>query len=122
MRYYQSVIGGEFTILARYKDMPGSEKLMPEDQEKLIHISLVVNNDLTLMATDVLDNMDRDIVQGNHFYVQLQTDSEAEAERLLQQLSAGGKVDEALHPTSYHTQSGTCIDQFGVPWMISVVV
>jgi len=119
MRFYQSVLGGEITILGRYKDMPGGERLSPEDQEKMIHISLVVNDGLTIMATDVLDNMGRDVVRGSNFHVQLHTDGEADAGRLLHALARGGTVEAPLHKTSYGPYRGMCIDQYGVPWMVS---
>jgi len=120
MHFYQSVLGGEVTIFGRYKDVPGSEKLLPEDQEKMMHMSLVVNESLTIMATDVLDNMDRDIVRGGHFHIQLHTDSEEEAVRLLRGLAVGGRLEEPLHTTSYGACRGSCIDQYGVPWMITL--
>lgn len=119
MLFYQSVLGGELTILGRYKDVPGGERLSPEDQEKMMHVSLVVNDHLTIMATDVLENMGRDIVRGSNFHVQLNADSEADAERLLQALAAGGSMKVPLHKTSYGAYSGSCIDQYHIPWMVS---
>ena len=117
--FYQSVLGGQITILGRYGDMPGGERLSPEDQQKMMHASLVVNDTLTIMATDVLENMGRDIVRGSNFHVQLNTNSEADAERLLLALAVGGSMKTPVHKTSYGAYSGSCIDQYHIPWMVS---
>jgi PhnB protein len=109
MNFYRSVLGGEFVIVGKYKDVPGSEKLGPEDQEKLMHISLQVNDQLTIMGTDALENMGRDVVPGNNYFIRLQADNASEADRILTALAAGGNIEKP----------GACVDQFGVYWMVS---
>ncbi len=49
MNYYKSVFGGEFTNFARFKDVPGGDKMSSEDQEKFIHITLTIGNGHTIM-------------------------------------------------------------------------
>lgn len=39
MNFYKKVFGGEFTMVQRYGDVPGSEKMVAEDKQKLIHIA-----------------------------------------------------------------------------------
>jgi PhnB protein len=34
MYFYKSILGGEFIILSRFNDVPGSEKMTPEDRQK----------------------------------------------------------------------------------------
>lgn len=119
MMYYRSVLGGEFAIFQRYKDVPGGDKMAVEEQEKLIHVSLVVNSAITIMATDFLVSMEQKLVVGNNFKICLHTQSEAETERIFDGLAAGGQVEMPLNKTFFATSFGMCRDKFGVQWMIS---
>ena len=40
MNFYKSVFGGEFTVLQRFGEIPGGEKMSDEDQGKIMNISL----------------------------------------------------------------------------------
>ncbi|MBL0745915.1 VOC family protein [Chryseolinea lacunae] len=119
MTFYKSVLGGEFTIFHRFRDVPGSEKIPAEDQEKIIHASLTVNANFTLMATDYLSSMDQHLVLGNNFHICLHTESEAETERIFESLSRGGKVEMPLNTTFWGAYFGMFSDRFGVHWMLS---
>ncbi len=50
--FYQSVFGGEM-IKMRFSEMPGTEEMPDEDQNKLAHVALAIaGNDQVLMASD----------------------------------------------------------------------
>ena len=34
MNFYKSILGGEFTIFGRFRDVPGGENMNPEDQKR----------------------------------------------------------------------------------------
>lgn len=38
--FYKSVLGGEFTTVIRYKDVPEANRLLEKDKERIVHISL----------------------------------------------------------------------------------
>lgn len=120
MKFYKSVLGGEFVIFARFKDVPGGEKMSAEDQQKVIHISLEISKGLTIMATDLLESMEQKIVIGNNFNICLHTESEAETERIFDALSRGGKVEMPLNKTFFSPYFGMCRDKFGIQWMINL--
>ena len=120
MRFYKSVLGGEFVIFARFKEVPGGEKMSPEDQQKIIHISLEISKGLTIMATDLLESMGQKIIIGNNFNICLHTESEAETERIFDALSKGGKVEMPLNKTFFSPYFGVCRDKFGIQWMINL--
>ena len=119
MNFYKSVFGGEFTIFARFKDVPGGEKMSAQDQEKIIHISLVMSNGVTIMATDSLESMGQTLVTGNNFHICMHAESEAEVERLFEALSKEGNVEMPLNKTFWGAYFGMCRDKFGIQWMLS---
>ena len=119
MNFYKRVFNGTFTIFQRYKEIPGGEKLNTDEQEKLIHASLNIGNGIILMATDALQSMGRDVIQGNNFYTCLHTDSEAETEKLFSLLSEDGQVEMPLNKTFWGAYFGMFRDKFGVQWMVN---
>jgi PhnB protein len=40
--FYRSVFGGKFTMLQRFKDIPGGKEMAADVQEKIMHVSLPV--------------------------------------------------------------------------------
>jgi PhnB protein len=119
MRFYKSALGGDFTIFQRYKDIPGGEKMSPEDQEKMMHVSLTTGNGVTIMASDSVKPMGDDIVFGNHIHICLQAESEAEVDKLFSGLSKNGQVQMPPNKTFWGAYFAMCKDPFGVQWMIN---
>ena len=120
--FYKSVFGGEFLGVIRFKDMPGMpglDEMSEADQNKLMHIALPIGKDNILMATDVLDFMGKTLNVGNNIYINLEADSSEEADRLFNGLSNGGKVEMPLQKTGWAEKYGSCIDKFGVQWMVN---
>lgn len=120
--FYKSVFGGEFLAVIRFKDMPGLsdlDKMSEEDQNKIMHIALPLKNGSILMATDVMESMGRSFVVGNNTYFNIEAESVEEADRLFNALSDGGKVEMALQKTGWSEKYGSCIDKFGIQWMVN---
>jgi PhnB protein len=95
--FYKSVFGGEFITLLRFKDAPEADKVPAGDQEKIMHVSLPIGKGNVLMATDALESCGHSLIPGNNFYISINAESEEEANRLFNGLSAGGLVTMALH-------------------------
>jgi PhnB protein len=119
MNFYKSVFGGEFNSFIRFKDVAGGEKMTPQDQEKIMHISLPISKDQFIMATDMLESMGRDLITGNNYHILIQAETEAEVEKLFTALSNGGKVESPLNKTFWGAYFGMCADKFGILWMIN---
>ena len=117
--FYKSIFGGEFITAQRFKDVPGGEKMNPETQEKMIHISLKISPHTTLMATDMMGNDENELKFGNNIHICLQTDSEKEADKLFDSLSKDGKIEMPMNKTFWGAYFGMCQDKFGILWMIS---
>ena len=117
--FYKSVFGGEFSSVNRYSEMPGSENMSVEDGKKLMHISLPISDGIILMASDAMEPMSPKIIFGNSVYINLSPDSQEEADRLFNGLSAGGKIEMAMEKTFWGAYFGSFIDKFGIAWMIN---
>jgi len=117
MKFYKKVFGGEFATFTRFKDIAGGEKMSLEDQERFVHINLVVRG-RSIMATDMPASMG-ELTQGNNYHICVDTDSESETERLFNELSEGGKIDMPLNKTFWGAYFGMCRDKFGTQWMLN---
>ncbi len=116
--FYQSIFGGEFMMLQRFKDTPDAGKIAPEYQDKIMHIGLMIGKN-TLMATDAIAGMGHPLTVGNSISLSLETESREETDRLFAGLSAGGSVGMPLKDMFWGAYFGMCTDKFGVQWMVN---
>lgn len=117
--FYKSVFGGEFSRVERFKGTPGSEKMPPELQNKIIHISLPIAPGYILMASDASAEMDFSLIAGNNVYINISPDSREETKRIFDGLSAGGKVEMDLQDAFWGAYFGSFEDKFGIKWMVN---
>ena len=120
--FYKSVFGGEFPYIGRYNDMPPSEegKTLPAEQgDKIMHISLPISQETMLMGSDTGGGWASSFFQGNNFSISISTDSQEEADRLFNGLSAGGQVTMPMAKTFWGDYFGMFTDKFGINWMVS---
>jgi PhnB protein len=118
--FYKSVFGGEFITLQRFKDTPEGSKVSDKDKEKIMHISLPIGKGNILMATDAPESMGMEPVTfGNNFHLSLETETDAEADKIFKGLSAGGKIKMPLAKMFWGAYFGMLQDKFGVQWMVS---
>lgn len=120
--FYKSVFGGEFPYLGLYKDMPpqeGMPAIPAEEGNKIMHVSLPISKETMLMGSDVGGEWCPKITKGNNFAVSISTDSQAEADRLFNGLSAGGKVTMPMEKTFWGSYFGMFTDKFDINWMVS---
>jgi PhnB protein len=116
--FYKSVFGGEFDVLARFGEMPEEYQTDKSQNAKIMHISLPIGGGSTLMGSDRPESYGP-ITKGDNFYVSIQADSEAEATKLFNGLSAGGQVTMPLEKSFWGAFFGMFNDKFGVQWMIN---
>lgn len=119
--FYRSVFGGEFPMMGRFKEMPPMEGMsVPESEaEKIMHVSLPISKETTLMGSDSIEGFGPPPVAGTNFSVSINTDTEAEATKLFNALSAGGKVTMPLEKTFWGAYFGMFTDKFGIGWMVN---
>jgi PhnB protein len=117
--FYKSIFGGEFITAQRFIDVPGGEKMKPDDQEKIMHISLKLSPYTTLMATDMMGNDDKELKFGNNFHICLHADNEKEADKIFLALAKDGKIEMPMNKTFWGAYFGMCQDKFDILWMIN---
>jgi PhnB protein len=116
--FYKSVFGGEFVMLQRFSDTPGTQ--VPDSvRDKIMHVSLPIGKNNILMGTDACEEMGFNLKQGNNYYICLSPDSREEADKLFNGLSEGGKVHMPLQDMFWGAYYGDFTDKFGVQWMVN---
>jgi PhnB protein len=121
--FYRTVFGGEFTGgIARFGDVPqggGMPPISEEDKNLVMHIELKTLGDHILIGTDAPESRGFKVNFGNNIYINLEPDTRAEADRLFNGLSAGGKIEMPLQDMFWGAYFGSCVDYYGVPWMFN---
>lgn len=121
--FYKSVFGGEFSYVGRFKDMPPSEdagKQVPEEMaNRIMHISLPISKETSLMGSDTGGEWAASFKQGNNFSISINADSKDDADRIFNALAAGGQVTMPLANTFWGDYFGMLTDKFGINWMMS---
>jgi PhnB protein len=117
--FYKKVFGGEFLSVQRIKDTPMASQFPVAEHNRIMHISLPIGKENTLMASDILESMGHKLTVGNNFHVSVSTDSEAETTKLFNGLSEDGKVTMPLEKTFWGSFFGMLTDKFGIHWMVS---
>lgn len=116
--FYQSVFGGEFTKVIRFKDFSSPEFPVPEKEaDKIMHISFPIGKNI-LMANDVPESMGKVSENENRSKISISTESKAEADKLFYGLSAGGKVEMPIEESPWGTYFGMFRDKYGIEWMV----
>jgi len=117
--FYKSVFRREFNYLGRYKDVPNTDRqIFKENDEKIMHVTLPISEETTLMGSDNTESH-KELGSNNCFALYINTDSKDEAERLFNELSAGGQIKVTMTETFWGSYYGIFKDKFGINWKIS---
>lgn len=120
--FYKSQFGGNFGYIGRYKDMPpgpDGKKCSPQDEDKVMHVSLPISKETMLMGSDAGGEWASNIINGTNFSISITAASKEEADKLFNGLSAGGKVLMPMNNTFWGDYFGMLTDKFGIHWMMS---
>lgn len=117
--FYKSALGGTITNVQRFSNSPGGGQMADADKNKIMHIALEAPNGVRLMGNDHLDMMGGPFMAGNNFSLSLHPDSEEMADRLFNNLSAGGTVTVPMSKAPWGDYFGMFTDKFGIKWMIN---
>lgn len=117
--FYKSVFGGEFAALLRFSDFGGEGAgFAKRDLGRIAHVALPLG-DTMLMASDVPSSRSGLHSVGSNCYISLTPDDAAEAERVFDGLAKGGNMEMPLQRTEWAEKYGSCVDKFGVRWMVN---
>ncbi|GEP45313.1 VOC family protein [Brevifollis gellanilyticus] len=121
--FYKTVFKTEYVCpIARFGDIPPSPDCPPaaeEDKNLVMHIGLPTLGEHVLMGTDAPESMGFNCKPGTNVYINLEPDTREEAERLFNELSAGGKVEMPLQDMFWGAYFGSFSDKFGIQWMVN---
>ena len=120
--FYAAVLGGRITAAFPYGDAPpGMPITDAQYKDWLMHCWLEVGDQALMgadMAPEFAPNIDK---PKNGFDVAFHSEDAAEARRVFDALSAGGKVTMPFEATFWSPGYGSLTDQFGIPWMVNTI-
>ena len=119
--FYQSVFGGEFPYIGKFKDMPAEDNCAPlsvEDENKVMHVSLPIGKDTILMGSDS-NSTSGDVIIGSNFSISIDAESISEADKLFNGLSVGGMIIMPMQKTFWGAYFGMFTDKFNINWMVN---
>ena len=117
--FYQSVFGGEFAMIARFKDFSSPEFPVPEKEaNNIAHIALPIGKHSLLMASDTPESMGRQNENENRSKISISAESKEEADKIFNGLSAGGKIEMPISDSPWGTYFGMFRDKYGIEWMV----
>lgn len=115
MLHYQDIFDGEITITMRYSEGP-PEFSTPEIADKIMHATMVFGNNCEIKASD---SFHEPLNKGNNFHVSILADDNESAYSYFSGLAEEGKITMPFNDVFWGGKFGSCVDKFGVQWMIS---
>ncbi|NJK87891.1 MAG: VOC family protein [Bacteroidales bacterium] len=121
--FYKQVFGTDFVNgISRFTDIPpadGMPGISDRDKNLVMHVALPILGGHTLMGTDAPESMGFKVHYGNNVYINLETDTREETQKLFNALSEGGKIEMELQDMFWGDYYGSCQDKYGVHWMFN---
>ena len=120
--FYKRAIGGEITVMSRFKEMPTGpdQPVLPEIYaDQIMHVTLTLGDDINIMGSDQPEGFGAPHLIGTNFSISLGTESREERDKVFQALSEEGTVTMPLADTFWGSYFGMCTDRYGVNWMVS---
>ncbi|RNL50185.1 VOC family protein [Pedobacter jejuensis] len=116
--FYQSVFGGDFVRIIRFKDLSNDQFPVSEKEEnKIMHIALSIGKNF-LMGNDVPEILGTVNENENRSKISITAESRDEADKLFNGLSAVGSVEMPMADSPWGSYFGMFRDKFGIEWMI----
>ncbi len=117
--FYQSVLGGEFTNITRFKDIASAEFPVDEqDANKMMRITLQFSDTEFLIGNDVPAFMGTVNEQENRSKIHLVADDHEEALRICTELAEGGTVEVPMSENSEEAGFSMFRDKYGIEWIV----
>jgi PhnB protein len=114
-KLYAQVLGGKIEAMMPFEGSPAAGSTPPGFGKKIMHATMRIGDQL-LMASDCPpDKFDKPA----GFSVNVSVKTPADAERVYNGLSAGGKITMPLSETFWAQRFGMFVDKFGIPWMVN---
>jgi PhnB protein len=116
--FYQSVFGGEFAGVMRFKDLASAEFPVGDiEVNKIMRIALPIGQNF-LIANDIPESMGRVNENENRSKIAISAESKEEADKLFNGLSEGGSVEMPMVESPWGTYFAMCRDKYGIEWTV----
>jgi len=114
-KFYEESLDGKLGEIFRYAGTPVSEQVPADWQNKVMHGSMTIGEQVLMGADIAPDRYEKP--QG--FSLSLQIKSATHSERIFQLLAKDGTVVMPLQKTFWAARFGMLVDRFSIPWMIN---
>ena len=120
--FYAEVFDTKVSMLQRFGDLPSPDgpELPDEELFLILHAEVEIFGHHVLMATDFLPSMGHELRVGNNVTINLEPDTNAEADELYRALATGGSDSTGMMLMDWGAYWGCTLDRFGVRWMLNV--
>jgi PhnB protein len=120
-RHYETVFGTKTMMRMTFGEAPWMPNVPESAKSKIMHAQIPLTESVHLMASDFVEGLSPgEFVRGNDFNISVVANDKAEADRVFQGLSDGGKVRMPIGNAPWGPYFGMCTDRFGVQWMVSL--
>lgn len=117
--FYKSVFGGDFAMVMRFKDLTFEGSIATDEEaNKIMHIALPIGKHNILMGSDTPAALGTHNENETRSKISISAESKAEADQLLNGLSAGGQVEMPIQDSPWGSYFGMFRDKFGIEWMV----
>lgn len=114
--FYQSIFGGEFAAVIRFKDLQNDNfKVVEHEADKIMHIELPIG-DTFLMGNDVPEILGK--TNENRSKIVIRTDTKDEAVHIFNHLSEEGTIEVPIGDSPWDSCFGMLRDKYGIEWII----
>jgi PhnB protein len=111
---YHEIFGGELQVMLT-ADLPEGEEPMPgAEPHHVMHASIEVNGGFLMGSDDPTGDGGPKVGVAATFTAP----DAAEGKRVFEALAEGGQAFMPFEPTFYSKGFGSCVDRFGVNWMV----
>lgn len=120
--FYKELFGTDYIgTVMRLGDapMPPGIELGDAERQMIMNIQLPITAGHVIMGTDMVESMGHHARVGNNTTIHLEVDDCAEADRLYDALSVDSTEFAPMQDQFWGAYWGTCLDRFGIRWMIS---
>ncbi|WP_431218872.1 VOC family protein [Leifsonia xyli] len=116
MLFYREVFGGELTLNTA-EDL--GLAVGDSRPSRVLHAQLVTGDGMVIAGGDIHAD-DPDAPEIGDVCTIMVSGDEASLERIWSMLSAGGRVDVPWGRADWGDLFGSCVDRFGVSWLVNV--
>jgi len=114
-KLYEKVLRGKITFSAAYAGSPMASEVPPEWQNKIMHATLMVGDQVVSGA----DPYGEQYRKPQGIAMTIDVEDATEAERIFTGLSEGATVQMPIQETFWAKRFGMLTDRFGIPWMVN---